>query len=309
MHNEYHVPVLAEEVLRYLQPARDGIYVDGTLGGGGHTEYIARNMSAQSKIICFDLDNDGLRYAQQHLSDFGKQLTFIQDNFTNLRAQLKILNVNRIQGLLLDLGVSSHQLDQKNRGFSFQEDARIDMRMNTQQKLDGWTVVNTYEQERISEIMWKYGEERNSRKIARRIVEARKNTPIDSTRELARVIESAVGSRFLQKSLARVFQAIRIEVNGELENLRRVLRDSIDFLEKGGRIFVISYHSLEDRIVKQFFKEEAETFIPSKVKLLPDQPRQPRLSILTKKPVEAGKAEIERNSRARSAKLRAAERI
>src|ERR1041385_6576811 len=174
MHNEYHVPVLAEEVLYYLQLTRDGIYVDATLGGGGHTEYIARKMSAQSKMICFDLDIDAVRFAQRRLSDAGKQLTFIQDNFTNLRARLKVLNFDRIHGLLLDLGVSSHQLDEKNRGFSFQEDARIDMRMNNQQKLDGWAIVNTYEHERISEILWKYGEERNSRKIAKRNVEARK---------------------------------------------------------------------------------------------------------------------------------------
>ena len=309
MSNEYHVPVLVDKVIHYLQPSREGIYVDGTLGGGGHTEAILMNSSAHNTVIGFDMDTDALAFAQMQLRRFHDRVRYVHDNVANVRTRLIESNVQHIQGLLLDLGVSSHQINVNERGFSFQTDGRIDMRMNRQQQLDGWRVVNAYEQSKLADVLWRYGEERNARKIARNIVDIRKKEPIDTTKQLARVVESVVGKRFLQKSLARVFQAIRIEVNGELENLQRVLRDSVDLLEQGGRVVVISYHSLEDRIVKQLFREESQTSVPAKTKLLPSQLKQPRLRILTKKPVVADRAEIAQNPRAESAKLRAAERI
>ena len=309
MNNDYHVPVLVEEVLHFLQPSRNGIYVDGTLGGGGHTEAILMNSSAHSTVIAFGADQDAIAYTQKRMHRYQDRIRYVHDNVMNLRARLSELNVQRIQGLLLDLGVSSHQLNLNERGFSFQTDGRIDMRMDRRQPIDGWTVVNTYEPERLARILWANGDERNARKIVSKIMSVRKKGPIETTIQLAQIIESVVGGRFLTKSLARVFQAIRIEVNNELEGLKCVVRDSIGFLEKGGRIVVISYHSLEDRIVKQFFKEESQTSTPSETKLLPAREREPRLKVLTKKPVTATPGEISLNPRAQSAKLRAAERL
>jgi len=308
MTHVYHTPILVTEVLDYLHVWHEGTYVDGTMGGGGHAEQIALKLSSQGKLIGFDLDIEALSYARKRLQRFGDQVTYIHDNFMNINNHLNRLGITHVNGILLDLGVSSHQLDDATRGFSFQKDERLDMRMNQKQSLDGWTVVNAYQQAHLTEIFWKYGEERYAKKIAR-YIEERKHHPIDTTMQLAQCIESVVGKRFLQKSLSRIFQAIRIEVNNELENLRAVLRKSLEFLVNGGRIVVLSYHSLEDRIVKEFFREEAQRTIPSGSKLLPDKSVQPRLRILTKKPVTPNAAEIKQNPRARSAKLRVAERI
>ena len=310
MMDEYHTPVLTEAVLTYLHPVMNGIYVDGTLGGGGHAERILAALTPGGKLIGFDMDRDALNFAQQRLGRFGDNMVvLLHDNFANVRTRLRHLKIDRVQGLLLDLGVSSRQIDEPQRGFSFQSDSPLDMRMGRQQHLDGWKVVNMYDQDRLAEIFWKYGEEIHSRRIARKIVHARKDNPIGTTGELAALVESAVGKRFLQKSLARVFQAIRIEVNDELENLDSGLRDAVDILEQGGRIVVISYHSLEDRIVKNFFREQSSNRIPSGTPFAPDKPRQPKLQVLTRKPVTPTPEEINRNPRARSAKLRAAERI
>ena len=287
---EYHTPVLVDEVLQFLVTHSDGFYVDGTLGGGGHAEHILTKLTPQGKLIGFDMDNDAIEHASERLKKFSNTM-FLQDNFTNIKSRLASLGMNHISGLFLDLGVSSRQLDSQERGFSFRSDSRIDLRMNRSQVLDGWMVVNTYEQSQLADVIWKYGEERNSRRIAKKIIFARERQPLDTTQDLARVVESAVGKRWLTKTLARVFQAIRIEVNNELENLRTTLHNAIELLEQGGRIVVISYHSLEDRIVKQMFRSEQ------------------RLAILTKKPIRATEAETAINPRARSAKLRAAERI
>jgi 16S rRNA (cytosine1402-N4)-methyltransferase len=309
MNNDYHVPVLVESVLHYLLTNHDGIYVDGTLGGGGHAEHLLMNMSANATLIGFDMDIYALSYAQRRLSRFGDKVIYIHDNFANLCNRLHGLGIERINGLLIDLGMSSHQLGDAERGFAFQLDGSLDMRMNQQQTLNGWTVVNTYDQPRLADILWKYGEERNAQRIAKKIIAERSKQSIDSTKQLANIVGAVVGKQFLQKSLARVFQAVRIEVNDELENLRTVLRDSVDCLERGSRIAVIAYHSLEDRIVKEFIKEESRTSSPSGSKLIPDCPRQPRLAAITKKLVRAESEEIALNSRARSAKLRVAERV
>lgn len=309
MNNEFHIPVLIDEVLKYLHPVKDGIYVDCTLGGGGHARNILQGLSNKSKLIGFDIDAEAISKARCNLIDYKDQLVLIQDNFINLRERLNDLNVELIQGFLLDLGVSSYQIDSGYRGFSFQSDNRIDMRMDKTQSLDGWNVVNKYEIERLTDIFRKYGEEINSRRIAKKIIDVRNIKSIDTTRELADVIESAVGKKFLIKTLARIFQAIRIEVNNELQNLQHVLHNVIEILDKGSRIVVISYHSLEDRIVKQCFRNESMNRLHNKNKMLPDIMLKPNLKVLTKKPVRAKEEEVKCNQRARSAKLRAAERI
>ena len=298
----YHEPVLCREALSFLLTDKDGVYVDGTLGSGGHAESICEQLSPRGRLIGFDADGDAIAEAGKRLQRFGERVTIVEANFRLLRERLAGA---KIAGLLLDLGVSSHQLDDGTRGFSFRSDDRLDMRMDRRAQFSAWDVVNTYPEEQLAKILWEYGEERLSRRIARSVVRAR---PVDTTGSLASIVERCVGGRFLTKSLARVFQALRIEVNSELASLREVLAAVPDVLQPGGRCVVISYHSLEDRIVKDFFRAEAAERIPSGNALVPDTPRVPRLTLLTKKPVVAGKEEYERNPRARSAKLRAAAR-
>jgi 16S rRNA (cytosine1402-N4)-methyltransferase len=306
LNNEYHTPVLLTEALRFLLTDANGIYVDGTLGGGGHAEGICERLGENGRLICFDADEDAVRFASERLKEHKERVTLVHTNFRNLKSELHALGVRSINGVLLDLGVSSFQLDVEAKGFSFHGDDRIDMRMDRRQAFSGWNVVNDYDEVRLADIIWKYGEERNSRRIARRIVEAR---PIEATGELASTIESAVGKKFLVKTLARVFQAIRIEVNDELKNLEQALADAIELMAHGGRIVVISYHSLEDRIVKKTFKTESLDRIPSGSKLVPDTRIVPMLRVLTKSPIEASEEEIARNPRARSAKMRVAQRM
>ncbi len=304
----YHEPVLCAEVLQYLCTDPRGIYVDCTLGGGGHTAQILQQGSLRS-VIGIDRDAEAISAAQQFLYNYGDRVTYVQGNFASLHDHLQRLGIERVQGILMDLGVSSHQIDDRGRGFSFQTDTRLDMRMNRDQHLDGWMVVNTYDESRLADLFWKYGEERFSRVIARRIVEQRALSTIDTTTRLAQIVESVIGTPMLVKSLARIFQAIRIEVNNELDHLQQALKDSVPALEIGGRLVVISYHSLEDRIVKQFIREQAHPDDPQTRQVQRRSTRQPQLRMITKKPVVATEEEINTNSRARSAKLRAAERI
>ncbi len=298
--------MLRDESVRFLISGADGVYVDGTLGGGGHAEAICRQLGGNGRLICFDADEDALRVGAQRLQEFSERVSFVHSNFRYLRSELANLHIARVSGLLLDLGVSSYQIDEESKGFSFRADEKIDMRMDRRQALTGWDVVNTYEAERLADVIWRYGEERNSRRIARRVTEAR---PVDSTGMLAAVIESAVGKKFIVKTLARVFQAIRMEVNDELRSLEQVLADSVELIAPGGRIVVIAYHSLEDRIVKTFFKNASLDRIPSGNKYVPDTQVTPTLRVLTKSPVMARDDEVGRNPRARSAKMRAAERV
>jgi 16S rRNA (cytosine1402-N4)-methyltransferase len=304
--NHFHTPVLRDEVLGYLITDDAGIYVDGTLGGGGHAAGICERLGREGRLICFDADDDALRFASERLKSIAHKVTFVHSNFRNIKTQLHALGIEAINGLLLDLGVSTFQLDEEEKGFSFRGNARIDMRMDRTQTLSGWDVVNRYDDAKLADVLWKYGEERNARRIARAIVAAR---PVDTTGQLAMTIEKCVGKRFLIKTLARVFQALRIEVNDELRSLEHVLTDSVGLLKTGGRIVVIAYHSLEDRIVKNFFKEASRERIPSGHKYVPDTPVIPKLRILTRSPLEPSREEIERNPRARSAKMRAAEKI
>ncbi|HUL44026.1 MAG TPA: 16S rRNA (cytosine(1402)-N(4))-methyltransferase RsmH [Bacteroidota bacterium] len=305
----FHIPVLVNEVLQYLVTAPDGTYVDGTLGGGGHTEELLKRLSPNGRVIGFDRDADAISAAQARLARFDRRFFSVHEDVGNLRRELSMMGISSVHGLLLDLGVSSHQLDEGSRGFSYQRDARIDMRMDTKQQSDGWGVVNTYPEDRLSGLFREYGEERYARRVARAVAKARQIRRIDTTAELAKIVETCIPGKTLQQSLSRIFQAIRIEVNHELESLQAALRGILEILVPGGRIVVISYHSLEDRVVKEFFRDEASTKIRSVHKLIPDQPREPRLKVLTKKPVGPTADEIRSNQRARSAKLRAAERV
>ena len=309
MIDDFHTPVLADAVLSFLQPTPDFVYVDATLGGGGHAESILRASSPSGRVIAFDADADGIQFAKVRLKEFSARIVYVHDNFVNIGKQIKQQYGGSVDGVLMDLGVSSHQLNDSSRGFSFQRPHRLDMRMDQRAAVDAQQVVNRYTAERLTEIFRSYGEERQSKRIARRIVDARSRAPIETTEQLSDIVQSVVGKQYLQKSLARVFQAIRIEVNSELDSLRTGLRQSMGVLKPGGRLVVISYHSLEDRIVKDFFREESRTSIPSGHKYLPDQAVRPQLQVLTKKPIGPDEIEIHRNPRSRSAKLRAYERV
>ncbi len=317
MSNEYHIPVLRKEAVDALITTAGGVYVDGTLGGGGHAETVAKKISPGGILLGIDADADAIAEAQQRFSStvdlqqFTKsgRLILVHDNVSNIQAILRQQNIQQIHGLLLDLGVSSFQLDEGSKGFSFRTNDVLDMRMDKRQMLDARTVVNTYSEQELARIFWSYGEEKFSQRVARALVEHRAEKKIETTGDLAFVVEKKAGGRFSVKTLARIFQALRIEVNNELGNLSQTLRDAMEVLAVGGRIVVISYHSLEDRIVKNFFQEEAADKILSGHKLVPDVPRVPRLRIITRKPVVATDGERRENPRSRSAKMRVAERL
>jgi len=304
--SKYHEPVLAEEMLSLLINDREGTYVDGTVGGGGHAEKICENLAPMGRLFGFDADADAVEESSVRLKRFGSQVTLIRGNFRGIAAALASIGVQKCAGILLDLGVSSHQIDQQERGFSFRPGGPLDMRMDIRHPVSAREILNGYSEEKLGEIFREYGEERAGRRVAAAVVRAR---PMESADELNMVIEGCVGGRYLTKSMARIYQSIRMEVNGELGSLRDALVSVPDLLSPGGRCVVIDYHSLEDRIVKEFFRDEAADRIPSLNKLVPDLPREPRLRILTKKPVTATGREIARNPRARSGKLRAAERL
>ena len=306
MESSYHDPVLCDEALGYLITDETTVYVDGTVGGGGHAERICTQLRGQGRLICFDADEDAIRYSRKRLERFRDRVSFVHSNFRTIKTELGQLGIDSIAGLLLDLGVSSFQLDEGTKGFSFRSDERLDMRLDRRQHMSAWHVVNTYDERALADVIWRFGEERYSRRIAKRIVAARS---IDTTGALSAVVESTVGRKFLTKTLARVFQALRIEVNAELNNLEQVLADTLDLLVSGGRCVVISYHSLEDRIVKEFFRKESTNIIRSGEKYIADTMKPQRLKTLTKRPVKATSVEVSRNPRARSAKLRAAERL
>ena len=305
----YHTPVLREEVLHWLITAADGVYVDATLGGGGHAESILQRLDPTGVLVGLDADPDAIQFAATRLSSFGGRALLVHENFRSISAALTNRGIDRINGALFDLGVSSHQLDEPSRGFSYRGSDRLDMRMDPSQALDARTIVNQYSEQELAEIFRNYGEERAARSLARRIVRQRAKSPFETTDDLASVVKSLSGDRFLVKTLSRVFQALRIEVNDELRNLEAGMEQIIQLLSGGGRLVVVSYHSLEDRIVKEIFKKESALLRPSGNKLIPDTQLQPKLKILTKKPVEATEQESRVNPRSRSAKLRAAERI
>jgi len=288
----YHTPVLLEEVLRQLKPRSGGLYVDGTLGGGGHAEAILRASEPDGWVIGLDRDDEAIAACHVRLNEFGARAQLVTANFSELRDVLAKLQVAGVDGVIFDLGVSSRQLDEPARGFSFLRDGPLDMRMNQTASLTAREVLATETQEELARIFFEFGEERRSRTIAKRIVEQRKREPLETTAQLVRLVEGVIGpKRGKVHPATRVFQALRIHVNRELESLREGLVAATEALNPGGRLVVISFHSLEDRIVKWFFRETQS------------------LRVLTKKPLMAGEEECAANVRSRSAKLRAAEKI
>ncbi len=304
-----HYSVLLNEAIEGLDIKEDGIYVDCTLGYAGHSKEILKRIT-RGCLFAFDQDDEAINYSTNILKEIGNNFEIINTNFVNLKKALKERNINGIDGILFDLGVSSPQLDEKERGFSYHQDAILDMRMDKSNKLDAREVVNNYSEEDLAHIFFKYGEEKYARSIAKKIVEYRKTKEIDTTLELVEIIKSAVPEKYKRNThpAKKVFQAIRIEVNKELNVFEIALKDAIELLNKDGRICVITFHSLEDRICKQIFKEYSE--IDSKVKGLPIIPEEfkPKLKLIGKA-IKPSKKELEENNRSRSAKLRIAQKL
>lgn len=306
------MPVMADEVIRFLAPKPGGIYVDGTIGGAGHAARILEASSPDGILIGFDRDAEALRAAREKLLPFGDRVRLLQGNFAGLAEALAGFGIERIDGLLLDLGVSSHQFDSAERGFSFQKDAPLDMRMDRGSGDSAADLVNTLPEQELERIFRDFGEERWARRIAAFIVNAREEAPIETTLRLVNIIKGAIPRGAWEERLhpaTRIFQALRIAVNDELASLEKVLDMGIRMLNRGGRGVVIAFHSLEDRIVKNSFREFARGCTCPKGLPYCVCGNTPLLRVLTGKPVMAGEAEVEANPRARSAKLRAAERL
>ncbi len=306
----HHVPVMLTPCLDALAIKPDGIYVDGTLGGAGHSFEIAKRLTT-GRLIGFDRDPAAIKASRVRLASFGDTVTFINKNHSEVKATLEELSIPQIAGALLDLGVSSHQLDEAERGFSYMQDAPLDMRMNPGDAMSAYDVVNTYTKEELENIIFTYGEERWAKRIAEFIEDARKNKPIESTGELVEVIKKAVpksARRDGPHPAKRTFQAIRIEVNNELGSLKQIVYDFIDSLAPGGRLAIITFHSLEDRIVKTAFRDKEKGCICP-----PECPVcmcgiKSAGKVISKKPILPTEAELEENPRARSAKLRVFEK-
>ena len=298
-----HIPVLLNEAIEGLNIKPDGIYVDGTIGGAGHSKKIIEKLSENGFLIGIDKDEEALNAAKENLKGY-KNLKLIHGNHDNIKEILEKIGIDKVDGILLDLGVSSYQLDEKSRGFSYIGNDKLDMRMDKSQKLSAYEVVNRYKEEKLADLIYKYGEERYSRRIAKNICIARKNKPIETTKELADIIEKSVPFSKDGHPAKRTFQAIRIEVNNEIEPLYNTVLDCINLLKNGGRLCIITFHSLEDRAVKEAYKDaEGKCTCPK------DLPycvcgAKTLGKIINKKPIEASKEELEINSRAKSAKLR-----
>jgi len=288
---EMHLPVLLEEVITWLAPRDGGVYVDGNLGLGGHATAILESSRPDGILVGFEWDAAALEKAKKRLAHFGKRVHFVHRSFTTLKETLAELGLPEVDGVLLDLGLSSFQLDASGRGFSFRGNEPLDMRMDERGSRTAADVLNEMPREELADIFFYFGEERQARRIAAAIVEQRTRAPLTTTDQLVRIVERAVPKRFHPKKIhvaTRVFQALRIAVNREMENLAQVLNDAPGVLAPGGRLCAISFHSLEDRLVKKAFEQN------------------PALEVLTRKPVIPGEAECKRNPRARSAKLRVA---
>ena len=307
----HHVSVLLEECLEGLNIKPDGTYVDGTLGGAGHSSQIAKRLTT-GHHIGIDRDPVALKAAGERLAPFGDKVTLVHSNFCEIKQVLEDLEIEGVDGILLDLGVSSPQLDDGSRGFSYMADAPLDMRMNSEDTMSAYDVVNTWSQDELKRILYDYGEERYAPRIAAAICSRRAEKPIETTLELVDVIRSAMPAQALrekQHPAKRSFQAIRIAVNDELGSVEKVMRDAIPCLNKGGRLAVITFHSLEDRIVKNAMADAAKGCTCP-----PNFPvcvcgKKPKVKLITRKPIVSGDEELERNPRARSAKLRICEKL
>ncbi len=301
----FHVPVLVESVIHFLITNPEGIYVDSTLGGGGHADAILRDLDQKGRLIGIDQDDEAVLFCQKRFSSEGNRILILHDAFEHIDRVLNELSISKIDGLFMDLGVSSHQIDTTERGFSYMSDGPLSMQMNTHQSLDAREVVNTYREDVLADIFYGYGEERNARRIARAIVQERKKKSIQSTGELANLVRRITPSRYHVKILSRIWQAIRIEVNDELGQLQRGLKRIYPFLKMKGRMVIISYHSLEDRLIKRFFRGEVASFSKRNKQTVQSGFE---FRVLTKRAVRPSEEEIQRNPRARSARLRAAEK-
>lgn len=307
-----HVPVMLGECLDGLKIKADGVYVDGTVGGGGHSSEIVKRLSDKGRLICFDKDEDALKASGARLADFKDRVTFVHDDYKNMPERLNAMGVGKVDGILLDLGVSSYQLDNAERGFSYMKDAPLDMRMDRSQRVSAYEVVNTYGEDEIAKILFDYGEEKLARAIARKIVNRRSEKPIETTLELAKIVEDTYPAKTRWKyghPAKRTFQAIRIEVNDELSSLGEAITVMARRLEKGGRMAVITFHSLEDRIVKTAFKE-----LSLACTCPPDFPvcvcgKVQEVELVNKKPIVASEKELDENPRSQSAKLRIVEKL
>ncbi|SJZ40801.1 16S rRNA (cytosine1402-N4)-methyltransferase [Pilibacter termitis] len=310
-----HYTVMLKETVDGLNIKKDGIYVDCTLGGAGHSEYLLSQLGVGGHLYCFDQDQKALDHAKVRLAKYvaNNQVTFIKSNFRNLNEKLNELGVTGVDGILYDLGVSSPQLDEAERGFSYHQNAPLDMRMDTDAKKTAFDVVNSYPYEQLVRIFFRYGEEKFSKQIARLIERKRETQPIETTGELVEIIKEAIPAPARRKGghpAKRIFQAIRIEVNDELGAEEHSLEQAIQRLNVNGRVSVITFHSLEDRIVKNIFKEysKVQADLPPNLPVVPEE-LAPILKTITRKPILPSEEELAENKRSRSAKLRIAEKL
>lgn len=306
-----HVSVLLNECLDALNIKEDGIYVDCTLGGAGHSLEILKRLSTKGRLIGIDQDADALKAAKENLKDYNN-VTYVHDNFYNIEAILENLEVESVDGILMDLGVSSFQLDEAERGFSYMKDAHLDMRMDRSKGISAYDVVNNYSEQQIGEVLRNYGEEKFSKRIANFIVDRRVDKPINTTLELVNVIDAAIPAKYKRDGghpAKRTFQGIRIEVNGELRILNKAIEDGIQRLKSGGRMAIITFHSLEDRIVKVKFKDLHDPCKCPKQLPMCVCGKTAIVNLISRKPIVATEEELEVNKRSRSAKLRVAEKI
>lgn len=297
----YHIPVLLAEVIEWLDIKPDGIYVDCTFGGGGHSRAILERLREKGRLVAFDQDED----ARKNLPD-DERITFVPHNFRHLQRFLRLHGIKEVDGILADLGVSSHQFDEASRGFSTRYDAALDMRMDQRQTITAFHIINTYSEQQLHKLFERYGEVTNAKTLARTLVEVRRITSIDTIDALKNAVSGIVKGN-PNKYFAQVFQALRIEVNDELGALKELLENTPGVLKEGGRAAIITFHSLEDRLVKVFFKQG--TFEEADENPFEIKRRSNPLKQLTKKPIEASAEEVKRNSRSRSAKLRVAEKV
>jgi len=310
--NFSHRSVLLCECIDALDIKPDGIYVDGTAGGGGHSLEIVKKLTDGGRLIAIDRDDAAIAAATARLADYSDRVTFVRNNFSAVKDVCLELGIDKIDGILLDLGVSSYQLDTAERGFTHNTDAPLDMRMDRRNSLDAYTVVNTYTEDELKRVMWNYGEEKFAPRIASAIVRRREQKPIESTGELVDVIKSAIPASAKEGGhhpAKRTFQAIRIEVNGELDAIEPTSRDAVSLLSEGGRIAIITFHSLEDRIVKQTYADLASGCNCPRSLPVCVCGRKPIVKLVNKKPIVPSAEELEQNPRSRSSKLRVAQKI
>ena len=305
---DHHIPVLLDESLKYLVTNLDGTYFDGTVGFGGHTSQILKRLNSSATVVGTDKDIEAINYCKKFFEG-DKRVRLFNTGFTDIDVISKIEFIKSFDGIFADLGVSSFQLDNAESGFTYREDTVLDLRMDKTKGVPAHEIINSFEQKELADVFYKYGEEKKSRQIAKKLIEERKVNKITGTMELRNIIEKIVPERFAKKTLSRVFQALRIYVNNELDELKLFLEKSVNLLNQGGRLVILSYHSLEDRIVKDHFVfETLDCICPPEIPVCVCE-KEPRLKILTKKPAVPSGEELKNNPRSRSAKLRAAEKL